>query len=75
MVLTGWDDESQRPGVECQNSWGSYLRDGNTHRLGVNDGAFWIDADVIDRMLRQGDSYALGSFHGFKKRDPSHLWL
>ena len=30
--------------------------------------AFWVDADVADRMLRQGDSWALSAFEGFPAR-------
>lgn len=75
MVLAGWDDESRRPGVECFNSWGDYLK-GGEHRLGVAPGAFWIDADVIDKMLRQGDSFALSGFEGFPIRALNyHDWV
>lgn len=54
-----------RPGAFLLNSWGA-----NTHRgpRGLGDpspAGFWADAAVVDRMLRQGDSWAFSQFAGF----------
>lgn len=32
------------------------------------EGTFWVDADTVDRMLRQGDSFALSAWVGFPKK-------
>jgi hypothetical protein len=57
-----------RPGLCCLQSWGPNVPDGP---IGLGDHpncAFWVDADVADRMLRQGDSWALSAFVGFPAR-------
>jgi hypothetical protein len=57
-----------RPGLCCLQSWGHNVPDGP---IGMGDHpncSFWVDADVADRMLRQGDSWALSSFVGFPGR-------
>lgn len=66
----------RRPGALCWNSWGPRSNSG-PHYSGV-DGfkmptafvgcTFWIDAEVVDRMLGQGDSFALSSYDGFPPR-------
>jgi hypothetical protein len=58
----------RRPGAFILNSWG-----GNAHTgpLGVGNpspAGFWADANVVDRMLREGDSWAFSSFAGFPSR-------
>jgi hypothetical protein len=57
-----------RPGAFLLNSWG-----GSAHRgpggLGhPSPAGFWADADVVDRMLREGDSWAFSQFAGFPAR-------
>jgi hypothetical protein len=57
-----------RPGAFLLNSWG-----GDAHRGPVGLGnpspaGFWADAAVVDRMLKQGDSWAFSSFAGFPAR-------
>ncbi len=63
MALCAVDDEYKRPGCLVANSWGDYLQGGSRHDQ--PPGTFWADADVIDRICRQGDSWAFGSFDGF----------
>jgi len=58
----------RRPGLCCLQSWGATTPGGP---IGVGDHpacAFWVDADVADRTLRQGDSWALSAFDGFPAR-------
>lgn len=58
----------RRPGLCCLQSWGPATPGGP---IGIGDHpacAFWVDADVADRMLRQGDSWALSAFDGFPAR-------
>lgn len=68
MLLWGYDDEYRRPGALCQNSWGYDWIFGPT-RGPQPDGSFWIDADTVDVMLRQGDSFAFSGLQGFPRVD------
>lgn len=68
MLFWGYDDEYRRPGALCQNSWGYDWVTGPT-RGPQTDGSFWIDADTVDSMLRQGDSFAFSGFQGFPRVD------
>lgn len=61
-----------RPGLLCANSWGS----SNTGPhypaqlpKSVQVCTFWVDADVADRMLRGGDSFAVSGYDGFPALD------
>lgn len=58
MLFCGVDDRSTRKGVCCLNSWGSSWVAGST-KLGNPPGSFWIDAKTVERMVKQGDSYAI----------------
>jgi hypothetical protein len=63
MCFIGVDDKSARPGVYCLNSWGP---DAHGKPLGGEPpGGFWIDAKVAQRMLAEGDSYAVTDAKGF----------
>jgi hypothetical protein len=58
-----------RAGLCCLQSWGPSTPSGP---IGLGDHpacAFWIDAEVADRMLSQGDSWALSAFDGFPARN------
>lgn len=68
MLFCAVDDEYKRPGLLCWNSWGSRWISG-PKRHGQPDGSFWVDADVVDRMLREGDSYAISGYEGFKTQE------
>jgi hypothetical protein len=40
------------------------------------DGSFWVERRVVERMLAQEDSFAVGSISGFGWRDLHHgNWL
>lgn len=45
----------QRPGGLVVNSWGKFFTGGPE---GHNPATFWADAEVLDRMFRQNDSWA-----------------
>lgn len=68
MLLGGYDDEYRRPGALCFNSWGEEWIYGPT-RGPQPAGTFWIDANTVDSMLRQGDSFAFSAFAGFPRVD------
>lgn len=75
MAFVSMDDESNRPGLLCVNSWGpSWIRGPKRHNQ--PEGSFWVDAQVADRMLRQQDSYALSNFEGYPRRELNYenLW-
>ncbi len=57
-------DDTKRPGVLIQNSWGPNWV-GGPKRLEQPDGSFWVDAETIDGMCAMGDTYALSQFLGF----------
>jgi hypothetical protein len=54
-----------RPGGFLLNSWGPDAHRGPVHPAGAPRCGFWADADVLERMLAQGDSWAFSRFEGF----------
>lgn len=72
MCISGYQKKTAnnklRDGLLIDNSWGSSWIKGGKGTIPMNDGAFWADAAVVDRMLAQGDSFALSSFSGFPKK-------
>lgn len=68
MLIAGIDDEYKRPGCLIINSWGPNWISG-PKRHDQPDGSFWCDADVINRMLSENDSWALSSFDGYPPQD------
>lgn len=57
-------DDTSRPGILIQNSWGPNWVGGGT-RLGQPDGSFWSDAGTVDEMCSAGDTIAISGFIGF----------
>lgn len=54
----------------CLNSWGPrWLTYRGKFPSDQPDGSFWVTRETVDRMLRQGDSFAVGSISGFGWRD------
>jgi hypothetical protein len=72
MCIAGYQG-GKRPGFLLVNSWGERW-------LGrfsdIPPGSFWADVAVVDRMLVQGDSYAVAGVDGFRRRkiEPSD-WI
>ncbi len=60
-----------RPGGFLLNSWGESAHTGPRGLGDPSSAGFWADASVLDRMLKQGDSWAFSGFRGFpaKKLD------
>ena len=60
-----------RPGLLCLNSWG-YSNKG-PHGIQTHDEVmkcgFWVDAKIVERMLRGQDSYAVTGVKGLEPRD------
>lgn len=65
-----------REGAAVINSWGSYLRyTAPRWPDDLPDGVFWADRKVMERILAQGDSWAISEV-AFKYRDINHTnWL
>jgi len=64
MTVIGVCDEG-RKGVLILNSWGSSWVNG-PYRFGDEpQGCFWVDADIFDKMCKQGDCFALRGFSGY----------
>ena len=74
MYFCDLDDEYRRPGLLCVNSWGlTWVRGPRRHDQ--PEGSFWVDADVADSMLRQGDSFAYSGFEGFPAQNLDYLLI
>ncbi len=67
----------ERPGLLCLNSWGPNWVDGAKWPEDMPEGSFWVDKEVVDKMLgRWKDSFAVGGIGGFHWRDLHHgKWL
>lgn len=63
MVAIGVADEG-REGVLFINSWGPNWVGGPKRFEDEPEGCFWVDAYIVDRMVKQGDSYALRGYVG-----------
>jgi hypothetical protein len=64
-----------RPGAFCLNSWGDEAHRGPVWPADAPPAGFWVDAAVVDRMVRQADSYALSDMAGFPSRRPRPDWF
>ena len=49
------------PGALIGNSWGQYFQG----TCDISSSCFWCDARTLERMLGQGDSFALSDFEGW----------
>lgn len=53
----------------CLNSWGPNWISGQKWPADMPDGSFWVTRKVVESMLAQKDSFAVGSVSGFGWRD------
>jgi len=74
MYFVAADDEYRRPGLLCVNSWGNDWVTG-PKRHGQPQGSFWVDADVVDGMAGQGDSWMHSNFDGFPRQKLDHMLI
>jgi hypothetical protein len=70
----GADDASGRPGLLDMNSWGPDWISG-PKRHEQPDGSFWVDADVVDVMLGELDSFALSGYVGYPRQQVDNDFL
>jgi hypothetical protein len=68
MALIGYRGHP-RPGGFLLNSWGDQAHFGPRVPPHAPPAGFWVDAPVLDRMLRQGDSWAFARLIGFTDPD------
>lgn len=61
------------PGLCCLQSWGMDNPRGPL-ALEQPSNSFWVAASVADKMLKQGDSWALGNFEGYPGRELPPSW-
>jgi len=66
MLFGGYDDSYRRKGALCFNSWGEGYINGPT-RGPQPTSTFWVDANTVDSMLRQGDSFAFSAYVGIPR--------
>lgn len=64
FVAVRWD----RPGLCCSQSWGPNTPSGPVDK-DQPDNTFWVDANVVDYMLGQRDSFTGSEFHGYPDQD------
>lgn len=61
---------SPSDGLLCLNSWGdSWIKYVGKFPADQPSGSFWVTRPVVERMLAQRDSFAVGSVAGFGWRD------
>lgn len=67
MCLIAYDGSGKEPLFYCLNSWGP-----NAHPKplqGEPPGGFWIRFNDVERIVRQGDSFAYSDFTGFPAKE------
>jgi len=57
------------------NSWGDRAHTGPVWPEDMPRAGFWCDWDTMDRIARQGDSFALADVQGFPARNPPLDWF
>jgi hypothetical protein len=60
---------SPSDGLLCLNSWGPRWISGPKWPEDMPEGAFWVSRPIVERMISQKDSFAVGSVQGFGWRD------
>lgn len=68
MALLGYTTENGREGGWICNSWGANAHTGPVGAGEPSTCGFYADASVVERMLKQRDSWAFSAFNGFPTR-------
>lgn len=72
LMIIAFDDQHKRPGCLIVNSWGpAWVKGPKRHNQ--PDGSFWADASVIDKIVRQKDSWAISGLVGFKPKPNARI--
>lgn len=64
MYFCGVKDDN-RPGLLCANSWGTTWVSG-PKPYDIPDGTFFVDANVVNSMLSQSDSWVYSNYDGYE---------
>lgn len=76
IALRFADGPGKRDGACIINSWGEKWVVGSKFPSDQPEGSFWVTRADIESILRQGDSFAIGSVDGFKWRKLEHKeWM
>jgi hypothetical protein len=67
MALIGYRKDGPRPGCVIVNSWGANTTSG-PQPDGLPASAWWCEASVINRILKEEDSWAFSGVNGFPAR-------
>lgn len=69
MCLDGYHtDDAGRVYVHVTNSWGDRAHTGPTGWGNPGPDGFWAEGSVVDRMVKQGDTWAFSGVTGFLRR-------
>ncbi len=68
IIAVRTSKEGRAEGGFILNNWGDKAHTGSVWPADAPVAGFWADASVIDRMVKQGDSFALSDVAGFPKR-------
>jgi hypothetical protein len=74
MLFCAVDDEYKRPGLLTVNSWDKTWVTG-PRRHDQPEGSFWTDADDVDIMLREGDSFAISGYLGYPAQELEYMLI
>lgn len=67
QCVVGFDGSGSEPLYCILNSWGP-LAGGRAPMDGSPPGSYWITEKSMEKIARQGDTYAISGFAGFKSR-------
>lgn len=73
MAVIGIDLDPSRPGGYIQNSWSADWQPDCPD--GAPPGGFWADADVLNKMFGEEDSFAFSQFNGFPADPDETDWF
>lgn len=74
--------KGNKPAIVCQNSWGDYLGSDNEvitletgQELILPEGSFLVEPEVVTKMARQGDTFAISDVQGFPFNPDPTPWI
>jgi hypothetical protein len=73
-LLWGYDTKSATEVGCIANSWPRNWISGPTYKYKAPSSGFWTEARNVDRMLRQGNSYALSDIYGYPLRSTDYTF-
>jgi hypothetical protein len=74
MCLCGYQT-GNREGGRLDNSWGVEAHNGPVGAGNPGPEGFWADAETLEEMLAEGDSWAFSAVEGFPDRGVISWWI